>query len=110
MELYRYISVVISIALLLILASQAKNKGANKTLIGFSIAYGLFTLGLGISNISTAGAINALLVFESGRASMDQGAFDALHKTLDTHFTSGYIHAVAGSILAALGFVSMHKG
>lgn len=109
MELYRYLLVVVSIALLLTLATQTKNKTANKTLIGFSIAYGLFVLALGISNISTAGAINALLVFESGRASIDQNAFDTLHKTLDPHFVSGYIHSIAGSILVALGFVSLQK-
>lgn len=109
MELYRYLVVSIAAALLLILVSQAKNKRANKMLIGFSVAYGLFVLTLGVSSLSAAGAINALLVFESGRASIDQGAFDTLHKTLDPHLVSGYVHAIIGSILVGLGFVSLHK-
>ncbi len=100
---------VLLIPLAILLASQQNNKTVSKLLQSLAIAFGLFMLSIGISQISTAGAINALLVFESGRAAMEQSAFDALHKTLDPYSNLGYLHAIVGSLLVTYGMVSLHK-
>ena len=86
-------------------------KGARRLgwLPGVATALGLFMLGVGVSNISTAGAINAILIFESARNPIFTEGFNRLHETLDPRLVSGFIYLSAGAITSAAGLTSMNR-
>ncbi len=73
------------------------------------LAFGLFAFGLGIIFLNNAGAINAILTFESAREPMLQASYGKLNATLQPNITVGMTNLVFGTILLTFGLLNIGK-
>ncbi len=86
---------------------MSKDKSGN--LWFFLLFVGCLLFGSGISELSTAGSTNAILIFESARQPMLTEQFNRLHATLDTHIMVGALELFIGSLLISYSLLKMTK-
>ena len=96
---------VFGLAAFFYLLSASRKHALKPYLQALILAFGFFIFGQGISNLSTAGSINAILTYESAREIIAQAPFDHLHETLDPTLMSGYMLTALGALIVGAAIV-----